>query len=220
MRPVKALGLALGLVVCTALAAIAFGGVSSASGGPIFIESCMAKNNSECKPSTIGATLVSTGKVELSNAFFTHTCDSEFEEKVIDNEMVEEKGEAAMAMTEISSFKLSNCSGGGELLIEETPWRKLKGWFLWIIGTYSWSREIRYTWHESEKSSCTFEEDATHKISASWTNGKPSETELFGSLAKVEGGSSCGSSVNLSGTYKVASVKDPELPETGNIQVL
>jgi hypothetical protein len=204
-----------GLAACMALVAIAVVGISSASAASI--ETCMAKNNAECKQSSIGATDVAKGKLTVSNEVINATCEGEANGKVLDPESgieKEEKEPINYAVLEHKfAEKMTGCTQGGILTVMVLT----MGFHPWYGYYWYWAAVIVV--HSTLLgTTCTFEAEKVG--GGSWINGNPSEFKFTGNLKKTAGSPLCGATAKFSGTYKVTSVTDAKLAEAGNIQIL
>jgi hypothetical protein len=220
----------LGLVACTACAAMALIGASSASA--LTVESCMTGPlPQECKAATTGASpakFTANGtNVTLSNGFLTNTCKkSSVGGSVIDNSSA---SGSDMLEADITSASFTECNVA-PVKVENLSWTLLTTSVLFLeagMGILqentgrSASNKVKVTLEVGGFiGNCTFEEDSTHHVEGFWTNAAMSRVELTGSLKKVAGSALCGSEGEITGVYEVATVTDPNLPNALNIQIL
>jgi hypothetical protein len=205
----------LGLAMCAALASMAVVGVASASAASI--ETCMAKNNAECKQSATGAIALSKGKLTVSNAAINDTCEGEAKGKVVDPEAGNEKEEKEpvnwAVLENTFGAKMVNCTQGGILTVMVLS----MGFHPWV-GYYWYWAAVVVIHNTFLGTTCTFEAEKVGE--GTWVNGNPSEFKFSGNLKKTEGSVICGATAKFSGSYKITSVTDEKLAEAGNLQIL
>jgi hypothetical protein len=204
MRKAKLFGLA-------AVAAALMAAVGSASASALTVTSCEGLSN--CKTTSVNTTFTAQAtSIQFANAFLVDQCSSQITGKVTD---VSSTSGTDPIDADVTSASFPSCDLA-PVHVAGLPWTLTTNSVEFPKGKAS---GVHLTLTVPFVGTCTYAEDATHRVSFTWTNAAKSTLKLGNGLVLTSGPAGCGSELSVTGTFTISSVADPSYAKANNLLI-